>query len=248
MSKGKKQYRMRMFGSKGRCKCKNMRKCKMGKACYYKKAEAALMRAHDIRKFEIDLLWRRAAYVGTFQTLLFAALGASFSADKLTPESEFAIDFLRLAICVAGIFIAFFWYLINKGSKFWHENWERHIDCLENEFEGKLHKTVLHKHERKCYSVSRVNINISLVFFVAWGVLAPIFAFNFFGIIDEHVECPACAKTIMLIVLILVVGAFLEYRRRDLKTRFKNTSEGENIYRVKRKPPNRLMSSPLVDR
>jgi len=248
MGDGRKQYRMRMFGSKGRCKCKNSPKCKKGDACYYKKARAALNRAHEIRKFEIDLLWRRAAYVGTFQTLLFAALGASFSADKLEPELVFAIDFLRLVICVAGVFIAFFWYLINNGSKFWHENWERHIDCLENEFEGKLHKTVLHKHERKCYSVSRANINISLVFFVAWAVLTPIFAFNFFDIIDEYVECPACVKTIMLLVLILVVATFLKYRRRNLKTRFKSTSEGENIYRVKRKPPNQLKHSPLVDR
>lgn len=248
MSNGRKQYRMRMFGSKGRCKCKNSQKCEMGEACYYKKARAALNRAHNIRKFEIDLLWRRAAYVGTFQTLLFAALGASFSAGQLEPESAFAIDFLRLLICVAGIFIAFFWYLINNGSKFWHENWERHIDCLENEFEGKLHKTVLHKYERKCYSVSRANINISLAFFAAWVVLTPIFAFNFFGIIDGFVECPACVKVIMLLILTLIVAAFLEYRRRDLRTRFKSTSEGENIYRVKRKPPNRLKRSTLVDR
>ena len=35
----------------------------------------ALERAHDIRKFEINLTWKRATYVGAFQGFLFAALG-----------------------------------------------------------------------------------------------------------------------------------------------------------------------------
>lgn len=188
------QYRAWMFGDSGRCECNNRGKCAKGDACFYKKAKAALKRAHDIRKFEIELLWKRAAYVATFQTLLFAALGLSFRAH----DNDQVILF-QIVTCVAGVFSSFFWRLINKGSKFWHENWTYHIDFLEDEFEGRLHKTVLYSGKTSAlsrmidcirgksrgrtlneksiraktqpYSVSRVNIWISNLFFVAWLLL-----------------------------------------------------------------------------
>ena len=180
-----------MFGERGRCECNNQGKCVRGNACYYKKAKAALDRAHDIRKFEIELLWKRAAYVATFQTLLFAALGLSFRADAGDTGNGNLVDLFQIVTCIAGIFSSFFWYLINKGSKFWHENWTHHIDFLEDEFEGKLHKTVLYDGDgsqcsnikdkklldakTKPYSVSRVNIWISVMFCTSWSGLLFIF-------------------------------------------------------------------------
>jgi len=177
-----------MFGAAGRCECNNQANCARGDACYYKKAKAALDRAHDIRKFEIELLWKRAAYVATFQTLLFAALSLSFRADT---DNGNLVDLFQIVTCIAGVLSSFFWRLINKGSKFWHENWTHHIDFLENEFEGKLHKTVLYDGDgsqrsnvkdkklldakTKPYSVSRVNIWISVLFCMAWSVLFLIF-------------------------------------------------------------------------
>jgi len=104
-----------MFGNWGRCECNNQGKCEKGDACFFKKAKAALERAHDIRKFEIELLWKRAAYVATFQTLLFAAVGLSFRADT---DNGNLIDLFQIVTCIAGVFSSFFWRLINKGSKF----------------------------------------------------------------------------------------------------------------------------------
>ncbi|MGH8568044.1 MAG: hypothetical protein ACREXU_08475, partial [Gammaproteobacteria bacterium] len=32
---------------------------------------------------------------------------------------------------------------VNRGSKFWQENWENHVDLLEDQIMGPLYKTVV---------------------------------------------------------------------------------------------------------
>ena len=248
------QYRARMFGDARRCECNNQGKCPKGKDCYYKKAKAALDRAHDIRKFEIELLWKRAAYVATFQTLLFAALGFSFRT-----ESNIFVSLFQIVTCIAGIFTSFFWRVINEASRLWHKNWTYHIDFLEDEFEGKLLKTVLHG-KAESHSVSRANIYISRVFFVAWAILALFFAFNFFASVYKIIVCSgaiACfehGKIATLITLLVVLIAsvwaityFLMSFRRKLKTKFKNTNEKGEAYHVDRDLPKELKPSPLKE-
>ncbi len=164
---GREKYLDYVFGERI-CKCNGKNDCSKGIHCFYKRAQAALNRAHDIRKFEIELLWKRAAYLATFQTILFAAFGVTFIEDG----SNSTADFFRLVVSIVGIFSSFLWVLINKGSKFWHENWSDHIDMLEDKFEGKLHKTVLHKSGKHPFSVSRVNIYTSKLFFGVWAILA----------------------------------------------------------------------------
>lgn len=231
---------MRMFGSKGRCKCKNSQKCKKGDACYYKKAMAALDRAHDIRKFEIELLWKRAGYVGTFQGLLFAALGVSFSFAYTEP----IISTFGLIVCIVGIFLSFFWYLINSGSKFWHENWEKHIDFLEGEFEGKLHKTVLHKEGRQIHSVSRANISISKVFFTTWWILLIIIVtFDFFKLFNVDDSYILWTKIGLAALATIVTVCFLRRYYKKLKT---ESSKARKICWIKRKRPKHIDESKLV--
>ncbi len=41
-----------------------------------------------------------------------------------------------------GLVLSFAWFCVNRGSKKWQENWENHVDMLEDEFIGPLHKTV----------------------------------------------------------------------------------------------------------
>jgi len=244
------QYRARMFGDSGRCECNNHGKCARGNACYYKKAKAALDRAHDIRKFEIELLWKRAAYVATFQTLLFAALGLSFRA-----ENNVGLVFsFQIATCVAGVISSFFWRLINKGSKFWHENWTYHIDFLENEFEGKLHKTVLYSGDdykskanslnakTQPYSVSRVNIAISNLFCVAWSGLLFVLLFKLFAPFSDTTipvfagkEWPVLLGVVLLCVAVL--GTVVFWRNGRLKSRFDDMNPKKDVRGVRRELP-----------
>jgi len=254
------QYRSRMFGDSERCKCNNQGKCPRGNACYYQKAKAALKRAHEIRQFEIELLWKRAAYVATFQTLLFAALGLSFRAEAGHPVIVF-----QIVTCVAGVFSAFFWRLINKGSKFWHENWTYHIDFLENEFEGKLHKTVLYsgndyKSKAKSlnaktqpYSVSRVNIAISNLFGVAWlGLLFALLLklFAHFGDMTIPVfagkEWPILLAAVSVIAVVLCAVIFCCNRR--LKSKFDDADPKKDVRWARRELPFTVGTSSGVEK
>lgn len=155
------------------------------------KEEKALERAQDIRKFEIDLYWRRATYFWTF-------IGATF-AGFLAIEASGAQNKQDLSVILSclGVVFSFAWLCVNRGSKFWQENWEKHVDILENEVTGPLYKVVLSRNlddytraEKardwitgpSALSVSKINQLISLYVFILWLMLLwyslPTFAFS----------------------------------------------------------------------
>lgn len=129
----------------------------------------ALHYALDIRKFEIDLYWRRATY---FWTLLATTFAGFFAVSIAEPTKSLLI----LLISCIGLVLALGWYLVNRGSKFWQNNWERHVDTLENEFMGPLYKTTISNAdfpwlkfwEGYPYSVSKINQLISLFVVLVW--------------------------------------------------------------------------------
>ncbi len=100
--------------------------------------------AHDIRKFEIDLFWKRgtyywafilAAFTAHFAAVNFLLKGKCLSFEYLCSRSALSL----VVLCVTSFFCFFFsfaWMLMNKGSKYWQKNWESHIDELESEFSG----------------------------------------------------------------------------------------------------------------
>lgn len=218
MSDSKQEYWERMFGGVNgigndatECKNKSSYDCK--------KAKAALERAHDIRKFEIELLWKRAAYAATFQTLLFTAFGVTFASDANLDNG--LVNFFRFIITITGIFSSFLGILINKGSKFWQENCETHIDLLEDEFEGKLQKTVLHEPNQSTFSVSRTNIAISQLFFWVWCVLSIVFCYLFAGgTMDLIVDCLKLKAMLIDVIAIALVVPMLFWLRCYLKSDF----------------------------
>jgi len=131
-----------------------------------KRLEAAFARAHQLRQFEIELYWKRATYFWVFQAAIFAALGfvSNGSAQKW-PQ-------LPLGLAAMGFLTALAGWLAANGSKFWQENWEAHIDVLETEFEGDLHKTVWIGGDGVRWSVSGVNGRLSVCFLFFWLALA----------------------------------------------------------------------------
>ena len=136
-----------------------------------------LDKALDIRKFEIDLYWRRATYFWAFIAATFAGYFAIFSADKLSGAAK--QEGLFILSCI-GLVFSFGWFLANKGSKFWQENWEKHVDMLESRIYGPLYKTTLAGKDFKPYSitgpfqfsVSKINQVLSafvtLIWFFIW--------------------------------------------------------------------------------
>jgi len=110
----------------------------------------ALRLAHDVRKFEIELYWKRATYFWAFQLIAFAALGLLFKDGK--------VEYLGLLLIPAslGVITAHAGYLTALGSKFWQENWEAHVDLLENKMGVRLTQVILCRRPPQ-FSVSRIN-------------------------------------------------------------------------------------------
>jgi len=163
---------------------------------YYKlipkeKQEEALKYAFDIRKFEIELYWKRASY---FWTLIAATLIGYMSivgkyinveAVEKTKYAKTIGPILVLLSCI-GIVFSFGWFLVNRGSKFWQENWENHVDLLEDNVIGSLYKTMLFRPNETpkskdfikailtgpgAYSVSKINQLTSFYVFILWTAL-----------------------------------------------------------------------------
>lgn len=141
------------------------------------KAEKALNLALDIRKFEIGLYWQRAAYFWALIAVAFAGYFAILGSEHLEDK-----EFLAYIVSCIGLIFSWAWFLVNRGSKYWQENWENHVDMLENQIIGPLYKTILHRPEDRDFfekhifgpqaiSVSTVNLMVSIFTIMIWVVL-----------------------------------------------------------------------------
>lgn len=142
------------------------------------KLESALEKALDIRKFEIELYWKRAAYFWTLIAAAFAGYFIILGAQHLNDKK-----FLAFVVACVGFLFTFAWFQVNRGSKQWQENWENHVDILEDEITGPLYKTILRRpdgddlFERYVtgpgdISVSKTNQIVNLFTLCIWFLLA----------------------------------------------------------------------------
>ena len=105
------------------------------------KQREALRQALSNRQFEIDYYWKRTTY---FWTLTAAAL-AGYFALAYPKSSTNAGQFSSFAVGCLGLLISTSWFFVNKGSKFWHENWENHVSALCPPETGSLFRKVLRR-------------------------------------------------------------------------------------------------------
>ncbi len=138
------------------------------------KAKNALDHALDIRKFEIELYWKRASYFWALIAVAFAGYFAILSSEHLKDK-----EYLAYIVSCIGLLFTWSWFLVNRGSKFWQENWENHVDMLEDINTGPLYKTVLRRPEEEdniekyitgtlAISVSKTNQWVSLFTLCIW--------------------------------------------------------------------------------
>lgn len=141
------------------------------------KCESALRRAYALRTFEIEHYWKRATYFWGFQIAIFAAFGLLWKAD--TNANPWGL--ITVALSGLGVLTAVANSLSASGSKFWQENWEHHIDMLEDNVEGRLHKTVWLRDGRVCFSVSRINRTLGSLIIIFLLVVTLYVAYNYVG-------------------------------------------------------------------
>lgn len=176
-----------------------------------------LEKAWQVRDFEIELLWKRTNYFA----ILVGALFVAYYSEKMTNHKD--------VIAFLGCISSFVWYLSNRGSKFWQENWESHIYLLETEIgSGILYNIHLKKNSSKwwCFlkaypfSVTKLNSFISLIIFLSWCVV-------FF---DMNIFIPKLLnlwiKPILLIGTLLCIVAFCRttFNNSVKKQYYKNES------------------------
>lgn len=141
------------------------------------RGQKALEQALDIRKFEIEMYWKRASYFWTLIAASFAGYGLTLGKAEL--------GFFSTVVCCVGLVFSVGWSLVIKGSKQWQENWENHVEMLEDCIQGPLYKTVLRRPEPQGirehitdfltgpapFSVAGINQIISYFTTLVWLVL-----------------------------------------------------------------------------
>lgn len=171
------------------------------------KAKRALETALDIRKFEIELYWKRAAYFWVFTGAALAGYLTALTGNEVQNRSLA----LLLTSCI-GLVFAIAWYFVNRASKYWQLNWEFHVDALEDTETGPLYKTVLEEKSVKFwrlqgsypFSVSKINQWLSLFVAVLFAALLCNTAFSYYGF-DLHGEILPAACIVGTIVAVFVL-------------------------------------------
>lgn len=145
------------------------------------KREKAMDIAQDIRKFEIELYWKRATYFWTILAAAFVGFGAAQGLSDRSARTDMSV----VVACLGTIF-SFAWFCINKGNKYWQTNWEQNVEMLENNVVGPLYKLNWAPSadrpswirriqwwlvEGDRFSVTRINQLVSFFVFLVWFVL-----------------------------------------------------------------------------
>ena len=195
--------------------------------------EKALITALDTRKFEIELYWKRATYFWAFIAAMFISYFAVFNSDKINE-----IKGVTILISSLGYFFSLGWYFVNRGSKYWQENWEAHVDLLGSSIQGNLFTTIKISNQdffkfNKAYpfSVSKVNQFLSMLMVLTWFglfVFSILFSFDKLCIINDYF---VWIFIILLVLLILLSYLFFHQSRSFIKK--EAGSDGELKFYVK---------------
>ncbi|HFF8455283.1 hypothetical protein [Serratia marcescens] len=164
----------------------------------YSKIEEAYNKAHDIRKFEIELYWKRSTYFWAFISVLVAICGVVSAAFLKDGKSPTELRSFLFCTSILGYFISLHFLITCFSGKQWQENWERHIDILESYFSGNLYKLKLVKDKIR-YSISLSNEIIVAAINFAWVII----------IIYNMLDIPKAIMWKGVVFLIVITAAYL---------------------------------------
>jgi hypothetical protein len=156
------------------------------------KIKNAFEKSHDIRKFEIGLYWQRSAYMWGFISVLTAVCAYCFT--KIVEQggiSEFKITIVAVSLIASlmGLVFTQMWRRLSATSKYWQENWEYHINVLEEYISGNLHKIHFHNTNKpfKRYSIHEIFTVIINRVFAFWWFMFIVSLLSFFNTSGENI-------------------------------------------------------------
>lgn len=119
--------------------------------------------AFHTRQFEIDLFWKRSLFFWGFIGAAFVAIGA-LKGDA---------PGLSLLVSSFGFICSLAWTLVNRGSKYWQQQWESKIEGVEDRVTGALFKVRETKPDKGWwggypYSVSKLATMVSDYVSLIW--------------------------------------------------------------------------------
>lgn len=168
------------------------------------------------RRLEIGLLWKRALLFWGFIAVAFVAYG--YCLDH--PLLGYKIAFL---VSIFGFVTSLIWAMVNRGSKYWQEYWEKQCDMLlilaqEDIFdtmrgykeylkEGKIYNKSFWSLEADRYSPSKLIIALSDFVLFSWTLIMLGSFFLAMHILSLHIIFP----TLAFFAVIFLLGYFLLY-------------------------------------
>jgi len=182
----------------------------------------AYNRAWETRNFEIDKFWLRTAFFWGFIAIIFGGYVTVMTSDNNEKLLLMNFDFYLILL---GIIFSLAWLLVIIGSKNWQENWEAHIDMLEDKITGPLYKTI------NCpsipyYSVSKINIFLSVLIIIVWIaiLLQNLIFVKSLKEINLHIVFSVIITIIAIFLLLLLcrTGNGIFKIKKSIRKQFKN--------------------------
>lgn len=115
------------------------------------KLEKAYETALKTRELEINLYWERTKYFWAFITTIYVAYFNVLV--QLYNKAHGSLPLVLLSLL--GFLFSVLWLFTSKASKHWQQNWENHIDLLEDKITGPLFKIY---EANSSFSVTKINI------------------------------------------------------------------------------------------
>ncbi|HTB52938.1 MAG TPA: hypothetical protein VK718_09215 [Ferruginibacter sp.] len=176
--------------------------------------EKAYTKAWENRNYEIDKFWTRAAYFWGFIVLIFGGYISLLTSDHSEKAIEVRLD---LYLLLLGFLFSLSWYLVILGSKCWQQNWEAHIDRLEDYVSGPIYRTIFYSGDRY-YSVSKLNEVMALVVFLVWCILLGQYINSHFTFTLDVFQMDIQATISIFTTLLFAVALRFGYSLGDFKT------------------------------
>ena len=189
------------------------------------KLKVVLEKAYDIRKFELEMYWKRATYFWGFIAVAYTAF---FIVSNT--KNEIDKDYQFMVVCI-GLIFSFAWYLVNRGSTYWVTNYERIIDAIEEKLGCEFYKLNLVPEFSKYnlqhnypFSVSRINIKVSLFILLTWVLL-------FLRAIHQQWQSPNTSKLFNAIVITTVWMLWYLFKSKSSLTNKYQFEKRESHYK-----------------